>query len=330
LLNFIGDVWLSGQNELNTSIIPDGLVVLNLEAPLAGGLEGDRKKICLKSHAESVRNLLSDRECIIGLSNNHIFDFGSEGFKNTIQFLNESGTPFFGAGAESDNYNNPLILSCGIAIGGYVCASTHPATGGGGYGVAMLTLERVLRDRKLAFEGGASSFVAVIHWGEEEVTIPKLDDVRLARSLVLNGVDLIIGHHAHVIQSHETFFESSIFYGLGNACFDDFDIEVPEGKTVMAWAKQRWWNRRSLIVNVDSNASVQSIWKGDLSSSGGYLAEVRLRRHELSEVRNGKMYRYYFELVRRLCFLRLGVSRFLHRPKVPSLNSILHLIGMRP
>ena len=44
-----------------------------------------------------------------------------------------------------------------------------------------------------------------LHWGDEDVRYPKPQDVQKARMFIDAGADLIIGHHAHVIQSFEKY-----------------------------------------------------------------------------------------------------------------------------
>ena len=58
--------------------------------------------------------------------------------------------------------------------------------------------------------------VASCHWGCEYEKYPLPVHRGLARKMIDNGVDLMIGHHAHLIQAKEVFKGKNIFYGLGN------------------------------------------------------------------------------------------------------------------
>jgi poly-gamma-glutamate synthesis protein (capsule biosynthesis protein) len=61
-----------------------------------------------------------------------------------------------------------------------------------------------------------SDYIVInLHWGDENVRYPKPDDVQKATVFIDTGVDLIIGYHAHVIQSFEKYKHRHIFYGLG-------------------------------------------------------------------------------------------------------------------
>ena len=64
-------------------------------------------------------------------------------------------------------------------------------------------------------------FLAVtLHWGTEYAPEPSPAQRRLARWLIDQGVDAVIGHHPHVIQPVERYRDGLIAYSLGNFVFD--------------------------------------------------------------------------------------------------------------
>jgi len=65
----------------------------------------------------------------------------------------------------------------------------------------------------------ADLIVISIHWGSEYVPLPSPEQVKLGRRLIDSGVDVIIGHHPHVVQSMERYGEKLIFYSLGELYF---------------------------------------------------------------------------------------------------------------
>ncbi len=63
--------------------------------------------------------------------------------------------------------------------------------------------------------------VVYTHWGEEYV--PANDrQKRLARSLIDEGAEIVIGSHPHVVQEHEVYKGKHIYYSLGNLIFDQY------------------------------------------------------------------------------------------------------------
>jgi len=60
-----------------------------------------------------------------------------------------------------------------------------------------------------------------LHWGTELSEYPSPEQVALAHSLIDAGVDVILGHHPHVLQGIERYNSGLIFYSLGNFIFDN-------------------------------------------------------------------------------------------------------------
>jgi poly-gamma-glutamate synthesis protein (capsule biosynthesis protein) len=87
--------------------------------------------------------------------------------------------------------------------------------------VATLGEEWVLKEAARARAAGAELIVLSIHWGEEYVTSPRADHTAIAHRLVEGGVDVILGHHPHVLQPIEVVDTADgrralVVYSLGN------------------------------------------------------------------------------------------------------------------
>ena len=80
-------------------------------------------------------------------------------------------------------------------------------------------MKRRIKDMKAA---GAESIVFLMHWGDEYKTVSNASQKKLAQYLSDNGVDVIIGHHPHVLQeisvlkSAATGKGTLVYYSLGN------------------------------------------------------------------------------------------------------------------
>jgi len=57
--------------------------------------------------------------------------------------------------------------------------------------------------------------VALPHWGYEFIHTPRNADRQLASYMTERGVDVIAGHHSHVIQPAEILGSAACFYSLG-------------------------------------------------------------------------------------------------------------------
>jgi hypothetical protein len=252
-LCFLGDVYLPEPASVK---IPDlDRYVFNLEYPITRNTVGTDGKVNLKAESNHLPQTFPKFPMAVCVANNHILDYGEEGFRDTLEEMQKSGIPYFGAGQEDDRYHNPLIIEVdGVTVGlaGYACPSTSAVLGGNGRsGASAIDIGRIRRDMETARERGAQVVIVSVHWGAEQVYLPKPSDVETARRIVDAGADMIIGHHAHCIQPYEIYNDKPIFYGLGNCIFPDLDVPsyyrdgVPTERFV---ARQFRWNRTSLCV----------------------------------------------------------------------------------
>jgi hypothetical protein len=333
-LLFLGDVYLPAPCEVRLEI-PEHFIY-NLESPLTTARTAWPGKVNLKCETDHTVATFGRRPTAVCLANNHVMDFGAVGFEETLSRLRTAGTPFFGAGTLADNCNNPLVLDVGarkIALMGYVCPTAHPVFATAAHpGVTPIALDRVRRDLDTARARGADRLVVCLHWGVEEIDLPKPGDVALARQIIDLGADLIIGHHAHCIQPFEIYRGKHIFYGLGNAIFPD--IELPAfydeaGRPTRNFVKkQQFWNKRSLGVefDIDTGAvdcsvlaySGRALERGDASAERYRLSVDPLDRYP------GRFKRSFFYGT-----LRNKLVNYAHNPKVPRprhLRSVMRIL----
>ena len=68
-------------------------------------------------------------------------------------------------------------------------------------------------------EQNVDLILACCHWGIEKDNYPENYQQQLGRKCIDWGVDLVIGHHPHVLQGVEKYKGKYICYSLGNFCF---------------------------------------------------------------------------------------------------------------
>jgi len=154
------------------------------------------------------------------LANNHVFDYGLAGFKETLRVLRRNGIRTVGAGLTFDEATAPLRLTVGgqpvtvvnFSEGEDLTAST------GGPGVCGWEIDRLARAVRRAKKRG-DLVIAVGHAGLEYVPFPPPYVVAAFRALADAGADAVIGHHPHVPQGLETWRGRLIAYSLGNFAF---------------------------------------------------------------------------------------------------------------
>ena len=231
---FLGDIALFGcfninenkkvrdnLKEISQYLAGFDLVVGNLESPFSAKKKTwGAKSAYLCSDVENVEVLKWLHIGIVNLANNHIFDYGKEGYETTKKLLDKVGIKYFGTEGKTVDVimgNNRLRFS------GYCCYSTNPlklAEKQGGYGVNKYNVQDVKSSLKKTNEDGFLNIVSA-HVGLEHINYPSLDHIRAARMLADVCPYVYYGHHPHVIQGVEEYKDSLIAHSLGNFCFDD-------------------------------------------------------------------------------------------------------------
>ncbi|GIF73581.1 hypothetical protein Asi02nite_30990 [Asanoa siamensis] len=94
-----------------------------------------------------------------------------------------------------------------------------------------LNVAALRREARATRAAGAEFVIASIHWGTEYAHAPDALQRRVARELLRSpDIDLIIGHHAHVVQPFDRVGGKWVAYGLGNhVSFQDFSLDTRDG-----------------------------------------------------------------------------------------------------
>ena len=285
----LGDIALFGQMSVNKnsklseyfSNIADYLchfdyVVGNLETPFSVKKKTKGAKsafICTDvENVQILKQLHIDAVC---LANNHMFDFGIEGYETTKRVLDENGIKFFGTEGKELRIEQDGNL---LVFNGFCCYTSGPlrCVPFGEYGVNAYNLRTVEERLKKNEELGALNIVS-IHAGLEHVNYPSVEHIRAARQLAEKVDYVYYGHHPHVIQGVEKYKGSIIAYSLGNFCFDDIYTKASGNKPLITLTEN---NRYGAILEltIENNKIVNwcekvvYISKGDnMSLVEGYL-----------------------------------------------------------
>lgn len=264
-------------------------------------------------------------------------DYGEEGFAETLLQLESLGIPYFGAGTLADNCNNPHIATVGetkVGLMGYVCPSTHPIFASEtANGVVPIDLVRIARDIRTAIDRGAQRLVICLHWGDEEVWLPRPGDIAIANDILALGVDIVVGHHAHcrqpVMKKVKQGKAQYVFFGLGNAIFPDFEYRHHDGQ--ISWKRQRSWNRTSTWVSYNSKEAV--VHSETYKECNGQLVKAGLFTSAIenwilpNNFHESPSYARRFRTAQQMATMRNVLSRFASKPKFPSLQSLRYVFN---
>ena len=169
---------------------------------------------------------------IVGLANNHTFDFGEVSFLDTLETLEDAQIPYVGAGRNLAQASEPVYLEAdGFRIA-YVAASraeytiyTPEATDTEPGILWCYDYDRFLKSIEKA-AANADYVIALPHWGVEHSTELEDEQIRGAHACIDASADAVIGAHPHILQGIEYYKGKPIMYSLGNFWFDDYDIDT--------------------------------------------------------------------------------------------------------
>jgi poly-gamma-glutamate synthesis protein (capsule biosynthesis protein) len=206
----------------------DGLVA-NLECCISDrGRPWPNKTYSFRAHPDfAVPALEAAGASIASLANNHVLDFREPALRDTRAHLQNAGIAHPGAGPDRETAFAPTVVD----VGGLTVATialtdqwrAYAATENGP-GTAYTRLDRadpvtrsLVRDAlDRANDRDPDLVVATLHWGPNWETAPDATQVGFARWLIDQGVDVVHGHSAHVLQGVEVYRGRPIVYDAGD------------------------------------------------------------------------------------------------------------------
>jgi poly-gamma-glutamate synthesis protein (capsule biosynthesis protein) len=203
-------------------ILGADLAVCHLEVPLAGRAGPFRGFPRFSAPPEVAAGLAGIGYDACSTASNHTLDQGRGGVVSTLDALDAVKIEHVGSARSAEEAATPLIMDvrrAKVALLSYTFAfnvGTAPPSAEPWLG-NLLEVPVVLSAAKAARTAGAEVVIVSLHWGTEGQAEPTADQRRIAGQLLADpAVDLIIGHHAHVVQPFEHINGKWVAYGLGN------------------------------------------------------------------------------------------------------------------
>ena len=241
-LLFVGDL-MQHQAQIDAAHRPDGtydyshcfslvrerirgadIAIGNLEVTLGGSpYRGYPQFSAPDEYLYIMRDIGFD---ILATANNHSLDRHRRGLERTLSLIDSTGLAAMGTyrDAEDRTQRYPLLIEVkGIKIA-FLCATY------GTNGIATtppnivnsLSRDELSADIRLARAMKPDVIIAYVHWGNDYQRYPNSEQESLARWLISEGVDHVIGSHPHVVQPihlvpHDEYpTQHAIVYSLGN------------------------------------------------------------------------------------------------------------------
>ena len=190
---------------------------------------------------------------VVNLASNHTMDKGSVGATYSANFWkNKEGVYAIGSYTNSTERNNIVIKEMnGItyAILSYAYGTNGlPVPSGKEYLINLYSDAKAKQDIE-KIRDKVDVLMVSMHWGTEYVLEPTSEQKREANYLASLGVDVIIGHHPHVLQPVTFIDDTLVIYSLGNMISNQWvlGIEKNIGLTVAFDVEKHVENGKSSV-----------------------------------------------------------------------------------
>lgn len=199
--------------------------IVNLECPivLSGNTAGIKKNgPLLKTGREGAEILRDAGFNLVTLANNHFYDYGEIGVKETLSVCRAVGLETVGGGInlseasqiffkQIQNKNFAFINVCEHEFS--IAANNH---GGANPLDLVCNFDQIRQARERA-----DYVIVIVHGGHEMFQLPDPEMQKIYRFFANVGADVVINHHPHCFSGYEIYKQTPIFYSLGNFSFDE-------------------------------------------------------------------------------------------------------------
>ena len=154
-------------------------------------------------------------------ASNHAMDMGAAGVTGTLRVLDAAGLRHAGIARGPAEAGPTLLTVRGVRVAllsyAYGLNGGRRPPAGQAWRVNLIDPERILADARAARRAGSRFTVVFLHWGHEYRKAPTAAQLALARLLLADpSVDLILGHHVHVVQTARRIDGKWVVFGMGN------------------------------------------------------------------------------------------------------------------
>lgn len=197
--------------------------IINFECPVVTGKSKPIIKYGpnLSTSPKAIKAIKNAGFNMVTLANNHFFDYGLEGVKETLETCSNFGIATVGGGENLGKAIKIEYITIKDKVVAFINCCEHEfsiatETEGGSNPLNPITnYYQILEARKKA-----DYIIVIVHGGHEYYQLPSPRMKETYRFFINAGADAVINHHQHCYSGYEIYNEKPIFYGLGNFCFD--------------------------------------------------------------------------------------------------------------
>jgi poly-gamma-glutamate synthesis protein (capsule biosynthesis protein) len=197
----------------------------------------------------------------VSVANNHSFNGGVAGYRDTLAELDRLGVASFGGGLTSTAAHTARFLTVKgikVALLGYSGIAGSTPAGADSPGMAYLSMapwgqydpsqaDSMAADIQAA-HSRADVVIVYYHWGTEYTHDANADQRVIAHRAIDAGADVVLGAHPHWVQGVEWYQGHLITYSLGNFIFDQsWATETKQGTMLQATFEGRHLTSAALL-----------------------------------------------------------------------------------
>lgn len=242
-LDFVGDIcldenWCTGKtaknhmadyfsDEVKKELISADFTMANNEfAYTTRGQRQVGKAYCFRADPKDAGFLRTLGIDMVSVANNHVFDYGEQGFLDTLDALHAAGIPYSGGGRNLTEASAVRYVVTGGRKIAIVSATeierfyhfTQKAQKEKP-GVLKTQQEEVWKKELKCAKKNSDYVIAYVHWGTEGKIHYGQDQTEIADLCVKAGADAVIGGHPHRLQGVEFIKNVPVAYSVGNFWF---------------------------------------------------------------------------------------------------------------
>ena len=175
---------------------------------------------CIKASPKTIAGIRSLGIDCLALANNHVMDYGKQGYIDTCKALEESGIGYFGGGDNVNSINTyKKIQIKGKTIIFYAVGETvFNIPSEAMPGINLYDEYRVCNELK-ALKEQCDFLIVLYHGGVEYFVFPTPWVKKRFHRMADCGADMVIAQHTHCIGAQERYNGSYLLYGQGNFHF---------------------------------------------------------------------------------------------------------------
>ena len=197
------------------------LAICHLETPVAPPGEEPQTYPRYGVPVEIVAGIKAGGYDRCSTASNHSMDQGSAGVVATVNALEAAGLTQAGMARTAEEAEPVLIEVNGVKVAHLSYTRGFPVLdmpAGEWWWANNIDVPRILADAQKARDLGAEIVVVSMHWGTEPQHEPNDTQRSQAEALANSGlIDLIVGHHTHVLQPIEQVAGVWTVFGMGNS-----------------------------------------------------------------------------------------------------------------